>query len=310
MAVKLKAFTVLIALILCVSLISGALALYSTDGSLDITFSGEVTTPTKRTVYYYDVNSWHTSGNVYAYAWGSATSYNSAYPGVEMTAVTGYSGWYSVEIDNQYTSVVFNSNNDSKKTADLTINENNLYYNGSSWADSIDRITIYYCNIQKWSNVYAYVWKNGGSNEKTFPGSEMTPVNGYSNMLYYTISLNYDRVIFSNGNGTDNKTEDLSIDMNNYCYDSTNWTTLERVYFKNNNSWENIKAHHWSSTNTNLSTVWSGDSMFEVAPNWYSVYVPNTHNMIIFNNGNDQTGNLEINYSQPYYSNGWVSSIS
>lgn len=42
MAVKLKAFTVLIALILCVSLISGAFALYSTDGTLDITFSGEV----------------------------------------------------------------------------------------------------------------------------------------------------------------------------------------------------------------------------------------------------------------------------
>lgn len=42
MTVNLKAFTVLIALILCVSLISGAFALYSTDGTLDITFSGEV----------------------------------------------------------------------------------------------------------------------------------------------------------------------------------------------------------------------------------------------------------------------------
>lgn len=80
MTVKLKAITVLIALVLCVSLISGAFALYSTDGTLDITFAGEVSEPASITVYFYDASSWHTSGTVYAYAWDDST-YNDAYPG-------------------------------------------------------------------------------------------------------------------------------------------------------------------------------------------------------------------------------------
>lgn len=310
MTVKLKAIIVLIALVLCVSLISGAFALYSTDGSLIISFAGEVSEPTSRTVYFYDASSWHTSGTVYAYAWESNTSYNKAYPGVEMNAVDGYSGWYSIDIDNKYTSVVFNSNDDSKKTADLTINENNLYYNGSSWGSSKDRIMVYYCNINAWSNVHAYIWKDGGSDETDYPGNGMTHLDGYSNMYYYTVSLNYDMIIFNNGSG-DNQTGNLSIDRSNYCYDGNNWTTLERVYYKNNNSWSSINAHHWNKSNTSLSTVWSGDSMFALSNNWYFVYVPKTHDSIIFSNsGSNQTADLTIDYSNPYYSNGWVSSMS
>ncbi len=297
MAVRLKAITVLIALVLCVSLISGAFALYSTDGTIDITFAGEANEPTSRTVYFYDAYSWHTSGTVYAYAWESSTSYNEAYPGDKMNAVDGYSGWYSIDIDNKYTSVIFNANNDSKKTADLTIDENNLYYNGSSWVSGFEQ-TIYFYNVSGWTTVSAYAWNSStNSNNQDWPGVAMTAVDGHSGWCSYTLSTSYNCIIFNNN--SEKQTADLIIDYSQGYFNGYIWTDgfilneseKKRIYFKNTSNWEIVNAYYWNSSN---GTTWPGIQMTHYCNSWYYIDVPNEYNYIIFNNGSTQTGNLTI----------------
>lgn len=298
MTVKLKAITVLIALVLCVSLISGAFALYSTDGTLDITFAGEVSEPALRTVYFYDAYSWHTSGTVYAYAWDDST-YNDAYPGVEMTAVDGYSGWYSIDIDNKYTSVVFNSNDDSKKTADLTIDENNLYFNGISWVSGFEQ-TIYFYNVSGWTTVSAYAWEsNTGSVNAEFPGEQMTAVEGHSGWYSYKLSTSYNCIIFNNNNNG-KQTGDLLIDYSKGYYNGYEWTdgyntySSEKriVYFKNTSGWTTVYAYAWNSSGDN---GWPGEKMTQYNGQWYKIELSIDYNMIIFNNNSGtQTGDLSI----------------
>ncbi len=66
-------------------------------------------------------------------------------------------------------------------------------------------ITVYFTNNKNWSNVYAYVWKDGGSPKVAWPGTAMTYVktNSQSQKIYSVTfdSSMYDMIIFNN-NGT------------------------------------------------------------------------------------------------------------
>ncbi|MDO5124130.1 MAG: starch-binding protein, partial [Eubacteriales bacterium] len=74
-------------------------------------------------------------------------------------------------------------------------------------------ITVYFTNNNNWSNVYAYIWKNGGSTLNSWPGTAMTYVKTNSqNQKVYSITLDsskYDMIIFNN-NGS-SQTVDISL---------------------------------------------------------------------------------------------------
>lgn len=74
-------------------------------------------------------------------------------------------------------------------------------------------ITVYFTNNNNWSNVYAYVWKDGGSPLKSWPGTAMTYVKTNSqNQKVYSITVDsskYDMIIFNN-NGS-SQTVDISL---------------------------------------------------------------------------------------------------
>lgn len=66
-------------------------------------------------------------------------------------------------------------------------------------------INIYFSNNKNWSDVYAYVWSDGGSNPAAWPGTKMTKV-GTNSMgeEVYTIKVDhtkYQNIIFTNNSG-------------------------------------------------------------------------------------------------------------
>lgn len=92
----------------------------------------------------------------------------------------------------------YNSINASLKDYN-TMKENN---GGSSTPTGGD-VTVYFTNNHNWSTVNAYIWKDGGSTLKAWPGTAMTYVKTNSqNQAVYSITYNsslYDMVIFNNG---------------------------------------------------------------------------------------------------------------
>ena len=92
------------------------------------------------TAYTYYFNNTDTWANVYAYAWkDSDGSMNAAWPGVKMNQAKG--AIYSLAIGAGFDKVVFNNgleNEAERKTADLTLNHETPYWNGSAWAAAPD----------------------------------------------------------------------------------------------------------------------------------------------------------------------------
>ncbi len=82
--------------------------------------------------------------------------------------------------------------------------------------------TFKFTNNQKWSNVYVYAWKDGGSSNAAWPGVKLTDKtsNDYGEEQYtVTLDTTYTKMIFSNGNGT--QTVDVTIDQSKAGYYTT-----------------------------------------------------------------------------------------
>lgn len=77
----------------------------------------------------------------------------------------------------------------------------------------IDVYTIY-CKPSFDGTPYAHVWKVGGSDLTTWPGAEMKPMgDGWYELEVVDVNQGYDRVIFTDGSGAnDKKTADLTFD--------------------------------------------------------------------------------------------------
>ena len=66
------------------------------------------------------------------------------------------------------------------------------------------------------------------------------------------------------------------------------------VYFKNTANWSTVNAYIWVSGTTTSVQAWPGAAMTLVKDNIYKCSVSGDYNMIIFNNGGDQTTDLSI----------------
>ena len=82
--------------------------------------------------------------------------------------------------------------------------------------------TFKFTNNPKWSDVYVYAWKDGGSSNAAWPGVKLTDKtsNDYGEEQYtVTLDTTYTKMIFSNGNGT--QTVDVTIDQSKAGYYTT-----------------------------------------------------------------------------------------
>ena len=128
--------------------------------------------------------------------------------------------------------------------------------------------------------------------------------------------LNSCSIIFNNGSGT--QTENITnVSGTQYFYSNgagyyINLTSLKGVnnyvLYENSNGWsEPIRAHCW---NGSYSTSWPGDQMTaigRVSQNGNKIYKwtnANAPGMIIFNGGNNQTGDLTYRNQYFYKGNG------
>ena len=80
---------------------------------------------------------------------------------------------------------------------------------------------IYMENTAGWEDVYCYMWEDGDTNNKSWPGVKMTKL--YDGTYIYATGVNYPNIIFNNGAGT--QTADME------------WPGNGKIYENGNNTW-------------------------------------------------------------------------
>ncbi|MBR6686647.1 MAG: starch-binding protein [Paludibacteraceae bacterium] len=96
-------------------------------------------------IYYLNTNDW---SQVNCYVWNS--NVNNGWPGAEMTK--GNDGFYSCDIDESYTSIIFNCGSNYCQTSDLNIDFNKPYYAEGKW----------YSNLEEYYTEKGYIYFNAG----------------------------------------------------------------------------------------------------------------------------------------------------
>ena len=131
------------------------------------------------------------ANTIYAYMYGS-TDKNAKWPGKAMTADGDtYSITYTSFED--YDHIIFSDG--TYQSEDLELD----YTNASYTAEAVT--TAHFKNSVGWSTVYAYMWKDGGSaTNGSWPGKAISK----DSTGYYAVPYDsaYDRIIFSNGSGS------------------------------------------------------------------------------------------------------------
>ena len=138
---------------------------------------------------------------------------------------------YSLTVDtNQYDMVRFIGDNGNHRTVEIEIGANGIeYYTTSGNANNEYNVstympdvrTIYFTNNNNWTDVRAYLWKAGTSQNNIWHGLPMTYsyTNGYSQDVY-SINLDYneyDCVVFNDFN-SNNQTVDINIGSSGIGY--------------------------------------------------------------------------------------------
>lgn len=165
------------------------------------------------TVYYQNDSNWI---NPKAYYWKDGGYFTpNTWPGQSMTHVRA--NIYKVTVSSSCDKIIF-SNNGSSQTDNLTIPGDGKIYRPSTgtWNNynpiTDKTITLYFTNVNNWSNVKAYLWNNKLTTNNKWPGKAMTYVglNDYAQPIY-SITFDselYDRVIF---NGSSGQTVDIVV---------------------------------------------------------------------------------------------------
>ena len=290
--------------------------------------------PTDETheIYFYNTNNWDP---VKAFAWrgsnDTAVGYLGNFPGSVMTGVDGHDGWYKVSVSSRALKILFTNGLEGaleRKTADLDLDFTKPYFKDGEWTADYpaveQKITIYYYNSNAWDTVNAYAWKEGTPDEEklgVWPGTQMSAVQGKGGWFKVEVGEYADRIVFSNGANSEQKTGDLTINPSKLYFKGGEWTTafdpepeqMITIYYFNTNNWNPMIAFAWSGSDQDpfekLGT-WPGTVMTPVYehPGWFSVEVGENAEKILFTNGmegeQNKTANLTIDPAKLYYKDG------
>ncbi|MDO4748542.1 MAG: starch-binding protein [Eubacteriales bacterium] len=75
------------------------------------------------------------------------------------------------------------------------------------------------------------------------------------------------------------------------------------IYYKNTNNWSNVQIYYWSDENTGMIS-WPGEQMQSLGNNVYAAELPQDAKYVIFNNGQQQTDNINLQGFGKIYDNG------
>ncbi len=286
----------------------------------------------KITVYYYNENNWET---VYAYAWADGSDGDPAWPGAVMTAVEDQDGWFSTEIISANDYIIFNSNADDKKTGNLSIDAENPYYNNHNWTDGFntyvyiikiivnnDEMTAVEMSLSESDNANVTVQYTGTVTLEKDDVVKIIDSDGFEFKNYEwkddgtqcftgTATVAGDHTFYAKKylDGGDSvwvavpaEVVDPVDPVNPDSPDVPGEDNRATIYYYNHNGWSVVKAYAWNGSGSNAK--WSGVEMSKVEDQdgWYSItFENNSYVNIIFNDGSSQTGDLVIDYSNPYY---------
>ena len=270
------------------------------------------------TVVYFN-NKTSDWSNVYAYVWGS---------GLTTKAIKGKKvadHIYKMEIPGSYSKILFKNtsgtSNWDKKTANTTIptDGKNCFKTKSAanksdgtWSTYIEEtatpkatsavedksttVTFYYDNNKtNWSTVHAYVW--GGDTTTTVQGTSVG-----NNVYSFTISSNYQNVLFKNTSGTsswDKQTADAGAPQSGKIFTPSSsanktggtWNTyttatpVNYITFNYDNSktnWSNVYVYAWVEGDSSVAPVIV--KSIACVNNVYSFRVADTYKDILFKN--------------------------
>ena len=232
-------------------------------------------------------------------------------------------------------------NNSTSYTAGINItsttNLKAIAYNEAGNSNIIDEIytitstadfDIHFKNTSNWNDVYVYLYnKNTGAGISgwDWPGKAMSQ-ELTSKWYSYTISESEEVGIVINNNNNGQQTDDLFRTINGwYDYSNSTWydscpgdcpgeTPAGLTIYYNNNStnWSSVNLYFWNTSPVSLSTSWPGVQMTDSdGDGWFEYTLEGVEcaNVIFSNNGNSQTGNLDI-CTEGWYDNAWVSKPS
>ena len=212
-----------------------------------------------------------------------------------------------------------------------------------------DTLRIYCKMTQSWwttdgAAVGIYCYNSSDAKNANWPGVRMTAVAGETGLWYADVDVTtYTSVIFTRVNGTGTiadwgaKTKNLTIPADGTnCFTITSstavwgnpgcdgtWSTYTpstepvnniTMYYVNTTAWDNVYAYVFVGEAKEAS--WPGEAMTKttLTKNGFDVYsyeFPETYTSIIFSNkGNNQTKDLTIDITKPYYYDGtWYASL-
>lgn len=180
---------------------------------------------------------------------------------------------------------------------------------------------IYYKNTNNWNTVKAYYWSNDNSVSVSWPGVDMENLGNGEYRIEVPAATQM--IIFNNGgSGNGNQTSDLRIEGFNKIYDNGVWRDYgstpvdptvpvvpttpvggNYVYFENSNGWGGVNAYYWSDDNTSMVS-WPGVPMESAGNNVYRLEYPSGASKIIFNDGNSQTDDINLEGPNKIFRNG------
>ena len=152
-------------------------------------------------------------------------------------------------------------------------------YSGSEEHDTssdANMKTIYFDNTKwennqaskNWDKVYAYIWNSSDTTGTEYltawPGVEMSRSSGPIYSFSFSDTNSYNKVIFTNGSGSQTATYNLT---DGYVYSATTSGSAynaKTVYFVKPNNWDHVYVHAWRRNNNTdqYYTSWptSGDA--------------------------------------------------
>ena len=276
--------------------------------------------PSKMTTVYFD-NSSSNFETPYIYYWKSSNdSSEASWPGKAMTKYKD--NIWKLTFSKEYDMCIF-SNRGGNQTGNLTIPDTNNIFNGSSWsayADAevvtspttdapavTDGVLIGDTNFDNMINIKdVTLIQKHLAHLTTFSGNALVAAdcdrNGTISIKDATAIQEYivKNTARSASVGTVIKSSEPSptnapviiTPTSAVQTDPSTEAAKQYIYFKNSN-WGTVKAYFWSDENKNMMS-WPGNDMEKISDDVHRAQIPAGATWVIFNNGGDQTKDLQF----------------
>ncbi len=269
-------------------------------------------------VYFKTPVSWADSVNIYYWDAEPAVSW----PGVPMDVIGD--SWFSYQFADDVDSANIIFNDGTNQTGDLFQDTTQTCFVDTAWAAECEPPTLGMLITFKapdgWADtVNIHFWNAPPIADTSWPGAVMTSLGAGYFEYQFPLNVSSADIIFNDGN---NQTADLNRSGDG-CYIDNAWADICNVetpeapddgilsiYFQKPDAWADaINMYYWEAAAV-PDAVWPGVLMTDLGDGWYVFNFPAgvTSSNIIFNDGSNQTADLNRDRDGCYVNNAWVDS--